>query len=302
MMQRLLIIILLISVSFVGKSQELRCNVSVSSGKITTKPREFFEPLKDVVRDFMNNTKWTNHVYAEHEKIECSMFIVLESEESSDTYKASIEVQSRRPLYETSINSTLLRYKDEKFTFTWVENQPMDYTDNQYDSELTAVLAYYAYLIIGMDYYSFSMNGGDDALKKAEEIMTTAQGSSNFGGWKSFRISDRGRDVIVENYLNDQYANVKKCIYNYHRNGLDVMANDLEKGRTTILESIESLVEVYRRNPSILILRMFFDAKFEEIINIFQSSTKNEKDRLMKVLKELDATNMNKYNRINEKQ
>ncbi len=283
------------------KSQELRCNVSVSSAKITTKPKEFFTPLRESVKEFVNNTKWTNHVFKESEKIECSIFIVLESEESSDTYKASIEVQSRRPIYASSINSTLLRYKDDKFTFSWLENQSMDYSEMQYENELTAVLAYYAYIVIGFDYYSFSNQGGDEYLKRAEEIVTNAQGSSNAGGWKSFKISDRGRDVIVENLLNSQYAKVRKCIYNYHRNGLDVMANNLEKGRTTILESLESLVEIYRQNPSALILRMFFFVLSEEIINIFYSSVKTEKDGVMTFLKEIDATNISKYNRINEK-
>src|ERR1043165_7382768 len=203
------------------RAQELNCQVNVIAANLQTTDPKVFETLKQAVYEFMNNRKWSNDNYKPEEKIECSMLINITQEISSDKFGAQITVQSNRPVFNSSYNSPMLYLADKDFQFQYAQYQPLDYTDNQFTSNLTSVLAYYAYLIIGFDYDSFSPKGGMPYFQKANSIVTSAQSNNNAGpGWKSYE-SVRNRYWIVYNLTNSKLDYIHTVIYKYHREGLD---------------------------------------------------------------------------------
>ena len=213
-------------------------------------------------------------------------------------FNGSIQVQARRSVYKSSYNSLLVNILDKNFSFKYVEYQPLEFVENTFTSNLTSVLAYYANLIIGTDYDSFSLEGGTPYLQKAQTIVSNAQSSSD-KGWK-FNEDDKNRYWIVENLLNSTFKPLRECIYKYHRNGFDVMADDLATGRGAALSSLELLKKVYESKPSSYSLQLFFLAKSEEIVTLFSLAEPSEKTKVMALLNELDPANTAKYNKINQ--
>lgn len=297
MIKRALIFIFIIQTSFVF-SQELICNVNVTSNKIQSSDKQKFITLKTSIREFMNNRKWTNEVFKDDERIECNISINILEELSTDQYKASINIQSSRPIFNSSYYSPLLSYIDEEFNFRYTEHQTLEFNENSYISNLTSVLAFYAYVIIGLDYYTFSSEGGAPYLQKAKDIVTNSQNSAE-KGWKAFE-SSKNRYWLAEELLDAKYIDFRSCLYNYHRFGLDKMYDDSEKGRMAVTESLEYLKKVRRQNPTAFILRIFFDAKSSEIANIYSKAFQDEKSRVVNLLTDLDPSNISKYNKIKE--
>lgn len=297
MIKRAFIFIFIIQTSFVF-SQELICNVNVTSNKIQSSDKQKFITLKTSIREFMNNRKWTNEVFKDDERIECNISINILEELSTDQYKASINIQSSRPIFNSSYYSPLLSYIDEEFNFRYTEHQTLEFNENSYISNLTSVLAFYAYVIIGLDYYTFSSEGGAPYLQKAKDIVTNSQNSAE-KGWKAFE-SSKNRYWLAEELLDAKYIDFRSCLYNYHRFGLDKMYDDSEKGRMAVTESLEYLKKVRRQNPTAFILRIFFDAKSSEIANIYSKAFQDEKSRVVNLLTELDPSNISKYNKIKE--
>lgn len=279
-------------------SQELICNVNVTSNKIQSSDKQKFSTLQTSIREFMNNRKWTNELFKDDERIECNISINILEELSTDKYKASINIQSSRPVFNSSYYSPLLTYIDKEFNFEYTEYQTLEFNENSHVSNLTSVLAYYAYIIIGLDYYTFSLEGGATYLQKAKDIVNNSQNTSE-SGWKAFE-SNKNRYWLAEELLDAKYSDFRSCLYNYHRNGLDLMYDDSEKGRAAISESLEYLRKVKRQNPTAFILRVFFDAKSSEIANIYSNAFQDEKTRIISLLTELDPTNISKYNKIKE--
>jgi len=297
MIKRVLIFIFIIQ-SSLGFSQELICNVNVTSNKIQSSDKQKFNTLKASIREFMNNRKWTSEVFKDDERIECNISINILEELSTDQYKASINIQSSRPIFNSSYYSPLLTYIDEDFNFRYTEHQTLEFNENSYISNLTSVLAYYAYIIIGLDYYTFSNEGGVTYLQKAKDIVTNSQNSAE-KGWKAFE-SNKNRYWLAEELLDAKYSDFRSCLYHYHRFGLDKMYDDSEKGRIAVSESLEYLRKVKRQNPTAFILRIFFDAKSSEIANIYSDAFQDEKSRIVSLLTELDPSNISKYNKIKE--
>lgn len=297
MIKRALIFIFIIQTSFVF-SQELICNVNVTSNKIQSSDKQKFITLKTSIREFMNNRKWTNELFKDDERIECNISINILEELSTDQYKASINIQSSRPIFNSSYYSPLLSYIDEEFNFRYTEHQTLEFNENSYISNLTSVLAFYAYVIIGLDYYTFSSDGGVPYLQKAKDIVTNSQNSAE-KGWKAFE-SSKNRYWLAEELLDAKYIDFRSCLYNYHRFGLDKMYDDSEKGRMAVTESLEYLKKVRRQNPTAFILRIFFDAKSSEIANIYSKAFQDEKSRVVNLLTDLDPSNISKYNKIKE--
>jgi len=289
----LLILVTCLSSSF---AQELRCNISIQHQRIQGANRTMFETMQSDLYEFMNNRKWTDHQYAMDERIECNMFINLEEQISSNEFKGSIQVQLRRPVFNSSYETILLNIKDNDFQAKYIEYQTLEFNETSNKDNLTNILAYYAYIILGMDYDSFTPEGGTEYFQKAQTIVNNSQNARE-KGWKAFE-SERNRYWLVENILNKSYSGFRSCTYQYHRQGLDLMADKAPEGRGVIAESLKSIQKVFRARPSLYILQVFFDAKSDELVNVFSNSFPDEKNRVSVILNECDPSNGSKYEKI----
>jgi hypothetical protein len=280
------------------KGQEFRCNISVSPDRIQAVNRNLFQTMQSDLYEFMNNRRWTDHAFTMEERIECNIFIRLDEQISADEFKGSIQIQVKRPIFNSTYESTLLNIKDNDFQCKYVEFQPLEFNETSNRDNLTNILAYYAYVILGFDYDSFSPEGGTPYFEKAQAIVNNSQNARE-KGWKAFE-SERNRYWLIENVLNRSYSGMRDCLYNFHRKGLDLMSEKPEEGRATIAESLRSVQQVFRRRPSTYILQIFFDAKSDELVNIFTKSFPDERNRVMAILNEVDPSNGSKYEKIKE--
>ncbi|MDP4266762.1 MAG: DUF4835 family protein [Bacteroidota bacterium] len=299
-MRNFLVIILILFLSEFVHSQELNCSVSVNSQQIQGSDKKIFETMQSAITEFVNQKKWTNNVFKVEEKIECSILITITERTTVDHFKGNILVQSRRPVFKTSYNSVMLNLKDNDFEFDYTQSQNMDFSDNTFSSNLTSVLAYYVNIILGLDYDSFSLNGGNTYFLKAQTIVNNAQNASE-KGWKSYE-SNKNRYWLVENLLNPIFSPVRQFLYEYHLKGLDIMSDKTEAGRTNILNSIENLVQVHREKPSSFLMQVIFTAKADEIVNIFSQAPQSDKSKVVGFLNEIDAANIPKYKKISGNQ
>ena len=281
-------------------AQELRCNVTVSAQRIQGANQNLFRTMQSDMYEFMNTRKWTDHVYSYDEKLKCNIMILLEEQLSADEFRGSIQVQLIRPVFDSSYETTILNIKDNDFRCRYVEFQPLEFNETSNRDNLTNILAFYAYVILGFNYDTFSPEGGTPYFEKAQAIVNNSQNLVE-KGWKSFE-SERNRYWLLENILNKSYSDYRKCMYNYHRNGLDVMSQRAEEGRSNIAESMRDLQKVFRKRPSIYILQMFFDSKVDELINIFSKSYPDERSRVLTILNEIDPSNGNKYSKISKEE
>ena len=297
-MKRLIAIIFGILFSGFLFAQELRCNVTVSAQKLQGANRQLFRTMQADIYEFMNNRKWTEHIYQYDEKIRCNILIRLEEQFSADEFKGSIQVQLTRPVFNSSYETTVLNIKDNDFHCRYVEFQPLEFNETSNRDNLTNILAFYAYIILGFDYDTFSPEGGTPYFEKAQAIVNNSQNARE-KGWKAFE-SERNRYWLIENILNKSYSDFRYCMYSYHRLGLDMMTERQEEGRAVIAESLRDIQKVFRRRPSLYILQMFFDAKADELVNVFSKSFPDERNRIMAVLNEVDPSNGNKYQKIAE--
>ena len=277
-------------------AQELRCNISISSQKIQGANRTMFETMQSDLYEFMNNRKWTDQKFSMDERIECSFFINLEEQISSDEFKGYIQVQARRPVFGSSYETVLLNIKDNDFDAKYVEYQTIEFNETSNKDNFTNILAYYAYIVLGMDYDSFSPEGGTEYFQKALAIVNNSQNARE-KGWKAYE-SERNRYWLVENIMNKSYSGFRSCTYQYHRLGLDLMADKAPDGRAAIAESLKSIQKVFRTRPSLYILQVFFDAKSDELVNIFSKSFPDERNRVSVMLNECDPSNGSKYEKI----
>ncbi len=295
-MRKVFTFLFFISITHFSFAQELNCQVQVVSPQIQGTNKRVFDVLKTAIVEFMNNRKWTNDTYKNNERIDCSILINITKQIAIDDFEATIQVQSRRPVFKASYNSLLFNFNDNDFHFRYLENQPLDFTDNTYSSNLTSVLAYYAYLIIGMDYDSFSLKGGTPYLQKCLAVVNNAQGSSETG-WKAFD-GTKNRYWVINNMLDATFIPIREAMYKYHRLGMDVMATDKEGGRKAILASIEGLKEIHGIKPLSFSMQVFFNAKSDELINVFSGATPDEKTKILDIVNLIDPTNSNKYQKI----
>lgn len=277
-------------------AQELNCSVQVLSQQVQGTDKRVFETLRTSIFEFMNNTKWTKDAFQNDERIECSILINVSERISTDEFRTTIQVQSRRPVFKTSYNTVLCNYNDNEFQFRYLEYQPLEFSENTSSSNLTSVLAYYAYMIIGMDYDSFSLNGGTRYFQKAQTIVNNAQNLPE-KGWKAYE-GNKNRYWLVENMLDPVFAPLRECVYQYHLTGLDVMAENKETGREAITRSIELLQKVHSSKPASFNMQVFFNAKADELVNIFSQAFPEEKSKVVNILNEIDPANTTKYQKI----
>lgn len=291
-----ILLLLLLVNSFVVLSQELNCNVQVNSTQVTGSDKSIFDVMQKSIFEFMNNRKWTNHTYNNQERIECTILINITEQVSVGSFKATIQVQSRRPVFNSSYNSTLLNHIDRNFEFTFNEFDQLDYSETTFISNLTSTLSFYAYMILALDYDSYEMKGGSEFLTKAQNIVTNAQGASNTG-WKAFEDT-KNRYWMVENFLKPNYTPLRELFYNYHRLGFDVMAKDVAQGRKVIAESLKSLESVFNYDMNSFQLQLFFNAKADELVELFKEAPSSEKNEVVQLLKRINPANSSDYETI----
>lgn len=279
-------------------AQELNCQVSVVSTQVQgTDNKRIFDNLQKQIFEFLNNTKWTKDNFNVSERIECSMMLNITEKLNTDQWKATVQLQSRRPIYKSSYNSPIFNYNDQHFVFKYVEQQPFEFNLNTYTNELTQFLAYYAYVFIALDYDSYSPNGGIEYWQKAQQIVANAQTSAEMG-WKAFE-NNKNRYWLVENLLNPAFQPIRDALYTYHRKGLDIMVDKVEEGRSNILEGLKKLQDVHRIRPASYNMQLFFNAKADEIVNIFSQANPTEKQQAVETLTLVDPANSQKYAKIN---
>ena len=283
-------------------SQELSCRVSINTSQIQGTNKEIFNTLRDAIADFMNNRTWTNNVFEVNERIECNLMFNITKEITAGEYQATLSVQARRPVYGTSYNTVMLNYFDDDVKFEYTEFYPLEFSETSFINNLTSIMAYYAYIILGLDYDSFSLNGGTPYFQKAEKIVTNAQ-SASYAGWKAFEA--RGRDNrywLVTNILDDGYGPLRQFNYSYHRLGLDVMDKNLERGRMIIKEGLIELEKFYKSKPDPFIhfYQVVLDSKSDEIVKIFSEANQADKQRVFTIMKDIDPANSSKYDSLKE--
>ena len=289
---------LLVTIS--AGAQELRCNISLSTQQVQGSNRSVTEALQTALYEFVNQRIWTNHVFTNEERIECTMMMNITSLAGSE-FTGTITVQSRRPVFNSTYPTTLINFQDRDLKFTYVEGQPLEFSDVAHMSNLTSIIAFYVYIILGLDYESFSPNGGTPYFQKAETIVTNAQQSPE-RGWKAYEGNYRNRYWLVQNLLDDRYRGVREFMYKYHRQGLDRMSSRPNEARADVAEYLKLLQEVYRRKPDpyLFLLQIIFDAKSNEWVDMFNNGTPDEKSRVVRLLKEIDPPNISKYDKISQ--
>lgn len=288
---------LLIVFGFPLMAQEIQSNVVVNAQKLQDLDPSVPRNMETSIREFINNRKWTNDKFKQVERIDASFLITLNSR-SQNSYSASIQISSSRPVYGTDYSTTMFVVNDEDFDFVYVDQQPLDFNIVSFQSNLTSVLAYYVYIILGVDYDSFSPEGGQDYFQTAFEIVNQAQ-SSGGGGWKA-ADGDNNRYWLIENLTNSVFRPFRSMLYQYHRLGLDQMKNDLPKGEDEVYKSIQSLLQVHKRRPSSFLLQVYFNAKSDELVKIFINSEPQIKSKIVPWLILIDPGNTKKYNTILE--
>lgn len=287
-----LFFIFLIQVSF---SQELNCNIQINSDQIQGSNKSVFNTLQKSASEFVNNRSWTELKYMTNEKIECSMNIIVKKVEN-EIFTAEIQVQSRRPVFNSVYNSTLFNFKDNSFTFNYKEFDQLEMNENTITSNLTAVLAYYAYLIIGYDMDSYSRLGGSICFQAAESIVNMAQ-AADLSGWKAFE-STRNRYALINNLTDEAFKKFRNYFYEYHRLGLDEMTMNMTNARAKIAAGLPVLRETNRSRPSAIAISTFLDAKTDELVNIFSNATEKEKKEVIEILSDVNPTQTEKYAKI----
>lgn len=280
-------------------AQELNCQVKINYSQIQgSTNKQIFDQLEKSIFDFMNNTnKWTNNVYNVQERIECNIFITINQQVGTDEYSGSIQVTSVRPVYKSSYKTTILNVQDDNFQFKFQQFTQIEFNLNKFDNNLTSVLAFYAYVILATDADSFAPLGGTEYWQKAQIIVQNAQSASE-AGWQSNQQGQKNRYWLVENTLQPVFKGIRDCSYNYCRTGLDIMWEKVEEGRANILKSLDLLKPVYAARPASYTMQLFFNAKADEIINIFKGATPEEKNKVLETLMTVDPANTNRYSKI----
>ena len=295
-MIRKLIIFLIICFPALAKAQEFMCQVTVNSPQVEGTEKKVFQTLQTELYEFVNNRKWTNYVYKTEERIECSIMITITDRISSDQFKGKVNVVLQRPVYKTSYNTNLLNLVDKDFDFKYVEFEPLDYNDDAYTSNLTSMVAYYLYVMLGLDADSFSKNGGSLYYEKARAVVNAAQNSPE-RGWKAFE-SLKNRYWLVENLMNSTYSEFRDGLYSYHRLGLDLMSENIDLGRSGVNDCVENLQKVNREKTGLYITQLFLDAKRDELINIYSQAAPMDKTKIINIMKDVDPANSSRYQQI----
>jgi hypothetical protein len=282
-------------------AQELQARVSVVASRVnSTVDKKIFITLQTQLNNLLNNRKWTNDQFQANEKIECSFLLNIESMVETNVYKATLTVQAARPVFNSSYNAALINYIDPDITFKYVEFQPIEFNENRVQgtdaqaANLTAIFAYYAYMIIALDYDSFSPKGGEPYYRKAQNIITNAPEGKGITGWRVFDGS-RNRYWLNENLINTRYNILHDIVYTYYRNGLDRMFDGEVEARIGLTQSLAQLQAFNKENSNTMFIQFFLQGKSQELIGAFKKATGEQKTRIVDILSEIDVINATRY-------
>jgi hypothetical protein len=282
-----LFILFLLSLSVQG--QELNCTVTINANQVQTSDRSVFKDMKNAIEQFMNSRKWTNESFKNHEKINCNILITINKMPSIGNFGATVQVRSARPVFNSSYSSLLLNYADRDWEFEYIESQPLEFNDNNYTSNLTSMLAFYAYVIIGLDYDSFSELGGSPYFQKSLAVVNNAQ-QANRPGWEALG-NNRNRYWLQENLNNTQMTDLRKAIYSYHRLAMDTYDKNPDQSREIILKGLKDIKKIRDINPNSILLISFFDAKGKELVNIFSTGNIQVRRQAYDIITTIDPSN-----------
>lgn len=290
-----------ILLTFTGYSQELQARVTVNAGRVpSTVDKKIFQTLQTQLTNFLNNRKWTGDAFQPQEKIECSFLLNIDRVVETNVYSASLTIQAARPVYSSSYQTALMNFQDADITFRYVEYQPIEFNENRVQgsdalaSNLTASLAYYVYIMLGLDYDSFAAKGGDLLFQRAQNIVNNAPENRSISGWKAFD-GLRNRYWLMENLLNNRYNIVHDVIYNYYRLGLDNMYTNEANAREQILKALSQLQTLNQESQNLMVVQFFMQGKSQELIKIFKKASPPDRIRAIEILQKLDVPNAGKY-------
>jgi len=289
--------LLLFLTYFVSQAQEVKFEVEINSQRLSNVDPSLIEQLEQNVTEFVNSKVWTGDKFKEEERIEGTILIVLNERVSQNVYSGDLQIITVRPVYNSSYTTNMISFKDPDFQFEFSQFANLQFSENQYISNLTSVVAFYVYLTIAWDYDSFASSGGTEYLRKAQNVVNAAQ-SSEFSGWTSDEKGEKNRFWIVENHMNARFEGFRKCLYQYHRKGLDQMESNPTEARKNILAALEELKTVFQYRPNNINLRIFFNAKNSELVKIFSKAERDEKQKAFSLLSSIDPANTNKYREI----
>jgi hypothetical protein len=284
-----------------ARAQELKANVTVLANRVGSNvDKHVFQTLQTALYDFLNSRKWTNESFGNNEKIACNFLLNVTGAQDNNTYSATLTVQAGRPIFNSSYQSPLINFMDESVSFRYIQFQALDFNENRVQgtdplaANLTAVIAYYVYTILGLDFDSFSLRGGDPYYQKALNIVNNAPEGSNVTGWKAFD-GVRNRYWLSENLTNSKYNPLHDAIYNYYRLGLDQMYDHENDARTSMLSALISLNNINTEFPNIMFMQFFFQGKATEMSNVFKRANPDEKSRALDLLTRMDIPNITRY-------
>lgn len=282
-------------------TQEIKAKVIVNASRVpSTVDKKVFQTLQTALNNFINNRKWTNDVFLPSERIECSFNLTITQQLESNLYQAAVTVQAARPVYSSAYSSPLINYQDNDVTFRYTEFQPIEFSETNVQgndattSNLAAVFAYYVNMILGFDYDSFSPRGGDPFFQKAQNIVNNAPEGRAISGWKPFD-GTRNRYWLMENVTNSRYSIIHDAIYNYYRNGMDKMYEDINAARKGVLECLNNIDNINSEVPNTMIVQFFFQGKSGELVKIFSKANAGDKARALELLQKLDVSNIALY-------
>ena len=289
-------LVLLFSLPVVA--QELNCNVIVNVGpQVETTERRVFKDMETAFYQFMNGRRWTNDVFTNSEKINCNMIITIESRPTVGNFTASVQIQASRPIFNTNYEALLFNFADRDWQFEYTESQPLEFNDNSYTNNITSMLAFYAYIIIGLDYDSFEKMGGTPFFEKAQVTVNNTQ-QANRPGWSQFEGNFRNRFWLSENLNSQQLVPVRQAFYDYHRLALDKFNENPDEARRLALEALKDLQQAAKRKPNSILIISFFDAKNDELTSMFSQGNIQVRREAYEIVKELDPSNTAKYEAI----
>lgn len=301
-MRKSLIVIFILLLPVLAGAQELRCNVQVISQQIQGSNKQIFETLQNAIYEFMNNRVWTDRAYSMEERIECNLMINITEQVSADEFKGTLSIQSSRPVFNTNYTTTILNFIDNDIQFRYVEFSPLEFDLNSHISNLTSILGFYAYYILGLDDDTFEYMGGTANFGNAERVVLNCSNAPE-PGWKPLdNLAHKSRYWLVKDMLDSEYEGVREFNYSYHRLGLDIMDEKVAEGRAEITSSLEILQKVYRSRPDpyMYLLSLIFTSKGDELVDLYSESYPEERNRAHAILTEIDKTNANKYKAILE--
>lgn len=299
-MKQSIILIFALCLVVIAEAQEFNARVIVNTPQLQTADPKIFKTLQTSIRDMFNNTKWTEDEFEQEERLQVTLTLNITEEISATAFKADLAINASRPVFNSDYETVVFNYQDGDIQFTYEEYQPVEFSKNVFQDNLSSILGFYAYMLLGLDYDSFSELGGDDYFQEAQNIVSTIPSNvaQSVGGWTSIETGQRNRYWLIENVLNPRMEPFRKAMYLYHRGGLDRMADDVGSGVTACATAITQIAEAHKAYRNSMIINIFALSKQTEILQIFVGADQTQKQRVYRAMVQIDAANASKYNAI----